>query len=383
MRFFLVGPGKVGISLSLLFAKAGHELVGCLCRSEEGCLKAREYLRREAAAGEVPDSLSRAELILIATSDSAIEEAAHRLRDSGLLRDGQAICHTSGVLGSEILRSILGSRVSSASLHPVQSIASVDAGLALLPGSFFTVEGDEQAVVMAEKLVADIGGTVHRIESGAKPLYHAALSLSSNFSVLLCWLAEKMLVRSGIEKEVSRGLVRELLAGTFSNLGELGAEAALTGPVLRGDDETVRAHIRALEKAFPAALGLYRSGTSLLLEISRMRREAPPEALDKIAKLVREEGAVMPDAEKVPEEDLEVVHKPKDELEGKILEAVLGGEGIPCALRSRQIPWMDDIMRLAEGFWGELLVPRSAAERARELIRSYLEGKGEQWQDSE
>lgn len=73
------------------------------------------------------------------------------------------------------------------------------------------------------------------------------------------------------------------------------------------------------------------------------------------------------------EKELEVVYRPKDELEGKILEGILMGEDIPCYLRSRQIPWMDDIMELVEGFWGEVLVPRYAAQRAKEIIHSYLE----------
>lgn len=380
MKFFLVGPGKVGISLSLLMRRAGHELTGCLGRSGEDSRRAREYLQVEASMGNVPEDLSRAEFVLIATSDSAVEEVARALRESGFVREGQVLCHTSGVLSSEVFRKIFGPPVASCSLHPVQSIASVESGVRLLPGSLFTVEGDERAVGAAESLVADIGGRAYRIDAGAKPLYHAALSIASNFMVLLDRLAEDMLIRSGLTKEVSRDLARKLLEGTFSNLREMGSENALTGPVLRGDRKTIEMHVRAIERLFPEALGLYLAGTSLLLGISRERREASPEALDEIADVVRDflrEGVTMND------EDLEMVYRPKDELEGKILEAVLGGEGIPCLLRSRQIPWMNDIMQLAEGFWGELLVPRSDAERAREAIRSYFEGESEPWQDSE
>jgi hypothetical protein len=75
------------------------------------------------------------------------------------------------------------------------------------------------------------------------------------------------------------------------------------------------------------------------------------------------------------DQELEVVYQPKDELQGRILESVLKGEDIPCYLRSRQIPWMDDIMELVEGFWGDLLVPQAEAERAKEVIEAYLEGE--------
>ena len=189
MKFFLVGPGKVGISLSLLLRRAGHELTGCLGRSREDIRRAREYLQTEASMGNVPEDLSRAEFVLIAASDSAVEEVARALRESGFVREGQILCHTSGVLSSEVFRKIFGSLTACCSLHPVQSIASVESGVRLLPGSLFTVEGDEGAVRAAESLVADIGGEACRIDAGAKPLYHAALSIASNFTVLLDRLA--------------------------------------------------------------------------------------------------------------------------------------------------------------------------------------------------
>lgn len=75
------------------------------------------------------------------------------------------------------------------------------------------------------------------------------------------------------------------------------------------------------------------------------------------------------------DKELEVVYQPKDELQGRILEGVLRGEDIPCYLRSRQIPWMDDIMELVEGFWGDLMVPRSEALKAKKIIMCYLEEK--------
>lgn len=374
MRFFLVGPGKVGISLSLLLRRAGHELTGCLGRSQGDALRAREHLQIEASTEEVPSDIARAELILIATPDSAVEEAARTLRDSGLVREDHVLCHTSGVLSSDVLRKIFGSAVAACSLHPVQSVASVESGVSLLPSSFFTLEGDAKAVAVAEQIVADIGGRTWRIESGMKPLYHAALSVASNFTVLMAWLAERMLVRAGFEKEISRDLTGTLIEGTVSNLENMGAERALTGPVLRGDRETIEEHLKALERDFPEAVGLYLAGTSLLLGISRERGEAPGASLDEIANIAGSRGRYNVNAD---DEDLEVVYRPKDELEAKILEAMLGGEGIPCLLRSRQIPWMDHIMQTAEGFWGELLVPRSVAEKAREAIRSYFKGESE------
>jgi hypothetical protein len=73
------------------------------------------------------------------------------------------------------------------------------------------------------------------------------------------------------------------------------------------------------------------------------------------------------------DDELELVYRPKDELQGKILEGVMKGEEIPCYLRSRQIPWMDDIMEFAEGYWGELFVPKEYVDRAKTIITTYLE----------
>ncbi len=289
MDFFLIGPGRVGISMATLMVKAGHDLAGCWSRSGKGAKRAKGHLGVLSWAGEenLPRVVGDVEFVLVAIAESALGEVCRLLARAGSVRDGQTLYHVSGVYPSTVLEeSAPGRDVHCGSIHPVQSVPSVRAGLELLPGSFFTIEGDSRAVDTARQLVEDMGGIPQRIEPGAKPLYHAGLSMSSNFLVMLAWLGTRLEQRAGVEHGPARDLVLSLMKGTLSNLQHMDLPAALTGPVLRGDRDTVRLHVEALAREFPEANEIYRACGTVLLDIARERGEAPAESLDRISELL-------------------------------------------------------------------------------------------------
>ena len=289
MNFFLVGPGRVGISFSTLLTKAGHNLIGCWSRSAEGCLRAEKHLPPPACSGEIPSEIGQADFFLLATAESARGEVGQLIGRSGFLRKGQILFHVIGVYPAGALDAAGEPGVHTGSLPPVQSVASIEAGLRLLPRSVFTVEGDELAVKTGRRLVEDIGGKAVHIDASSKPLYHTALSTASNFLVLLAWMSARMLHQSGMNEELSRELVLGIMKGTHSNLEEMDISNSLTGPVLRGDWDTVRLHIETMKKDFPEGLDLYRTGCRMLLEIAGKRNEAPKYKLERIALLLRDE----------------------------------------------------------------------------------------------
>lgn len=286
MKFFLVGPGKVGISCSSLLVKAGHELVGCFSRSKQGCRRLKEHLGSSACSLEVPDSISEVDFVLVTTPEPTLSEMGRMLARSGHLKPGQVIFHMSGVCTSRLLGEALGPEIFTGSIHPIQAVASIEAGVRLLQHSAFTIEGDEAAVEMGYRLVEDMGGKPYRLSPESKPLYHGALVAASNFMVLLGWISWKMLRAAGVDDIHSREFLMGIMKGTLLNLKEMGPEEALTGPVLRGDWQTIEKHIRALETDFPDGLNFYNTGSALLLEIARARGEAPVDGLDRIESLL-------------------------------------------------------------------------------------------------
>jgi predicted short-subunit dehydrogenase-like oxidoreductase (DUF2520 family) len=288
VKFFLVGPGKVGIALSALLVRSGHELAGCWSRSGEGCLRCEKHLGLSPSTGDMPRMIGEVDFILITASESALPELSRMIGRTGFLHEGQMLLHTSGLYPAAALEAASGPGIHLGSLHPAQSIPSVEAGLALLKRSLFTVEGDVKAVELGSRLVEDIGGRALPLEPAAKPLYHCSLATASNFLVLLAWLSGRMLVDAGIDEGSSRELVRTIMKGTQANLERMKFEDALTGPVLRGDWQTVKAHLDTLKSAFPEALPLYRAASRQLITISRERKQA----LDRIAGLIQEEKGV-------------------------------------------------------------------------------------------
>ncbi|MFQ6105067.1 MAG: Rossmann-like and DUF2520 domain-containing protein [Candidatus Glassbacteria bacterium] len=289
MKFFLVGPGRVGVSLSSLLVASGHELLGCWSRSPEGLERLKRHLDLLACTGEIPEIIGEADFILVTTSESALDEIAEKLTGSGLLREGQIIFHVSGAYPSSVLMRKESPMISTGSIHPIQSIPSVESGLKLLPHSAFTVEGDEKAVRLGKKLVEDIGARAFHVASTSRPLYHCALSMASNLMVLIAWLSFRMMLQAGIEYELARDFVLSIMEGTLSNLKQMELEGALTGPVVRGDWQTVQKHLKTLEAGFPEVSDLYRVANALLVEIAKKRGEAPEEGLRKIEDLFRGE----------------------------------------------------------------------------------------------
>jgi predicted short-subunit dehydrogenase-like oxidoreductase (DUF2520 family) len=149
LNFYLVGPGKIGISCSVLLVDSGHGLTGCFSRSEDGCRRLEEHLGSQVCTTLVTDSMAGADFVLVATPDSVLPEMGRTLAHSGFLRPGQVVFHLSGLFKADILRESLAPEIHCGSIHPVQAVASIQSGIRLLRKSDFTVEGDEKAVEMA------------------------------------------------------------------------------------------------------------------------------------------------------------------------------------------------------------------------------------------
>jgi predicted short-subunit dehydrogenase-like oxidoreductase (DUF2520 family) len=144
-----------------------------------------------------------------------------------------------------------------ATLHPLQSFASVDQAVSLMPGSFCTIEGDEDALPAVRGVVEDLGGILLEITAEKKTLYHAAAVAASNYLVTLIHLALELDRAAGLDGDRSLNALLPLIKGTLDNIDKKGIPDALTGPIARGDVATVSAHLKAMKKDAPGLLPLY------------------------------------------------------------------------------------------------------------------------------
>jgi predicted short-subunit dehydrogenase-like oxidoreductase (DUF2520 family) len=242
--------------------------------------------------GEIPRSIER---VLVAVSDEAIPTVAGQLLSAGLR--GASVLHTSGAAGPDALSGLRAQENAVGVLHPLQTVPSAAAGVASLPGSAFAFAGDPAACAWAGELVNSLGGRPLAIESGAWHLYHAAAVIASNYQVTLTDAALELMERAGVSRAESLGALAPLVLSAASNTIDLGPEAALTGPVRRGDVQTVRQHLLALRSGSPLLLTLYSTAGVYCVELAK-RAGLPHEKALQLLELFRTEGACAETAEK-------------------------------------------------------------------------------------
>jgi len=217
---------------------------------------------------EPPPWIAQLTVIILAVPDDAIRPLAGVLADAGTIGSQQVVLHLSGVHGQEALGPLVGSRAALGSLHPLQTISDPERAAERLKGAWAAVEGMPRAVEAAERLAQDVGLRPFRIASQAKPMYHAGAVFASNYLVVVEAVAQRLLRHAGLTDAEAWQALRPLVEGTLENLARLGPLGALTGPVARGDEATVRRHVEALTQDDAA---LYRVLGRAALELAQKR----------------------------------------------------------------------------------------------------------------
>ncbi|MGI5911246.1 MAG: Rossmann-like and DUF2520 domain-containing protein [Syntrophomonadaceae bacterium] len=256
MKLGIIGAGVVGTAIGVVLNDKGYEITGVYDINPES---SKELAKRVGCISyPSPQEVSRsADIIFITTSDSAIEDVVNRMADHDAFRAGQVIVHMSGAQSSEVLDRAKSFGALVLSVHPLQSFASVERAVAILPGSIFSIEGDQEAYDIAVGIVETLGGEYFFIDREAKPLYHAGACVVSNYLVTLIDLGIKLLESTGIPRHKALRALLPLITGTMNNVQKIGIPGALTGPIARGDLSTVIKHLDCLEEVTPEFLKLY------------------------------------------------------------------------------------------------------------------------------
>jgi predicted short-subunit dehydrogenase-like oxidoreductase (DUF2520 family) len=237
-RFALVGPGRAGTAVSLALLARGWTATAVAGRTRGAESTRRAAVALGTTAVPVADAGRSADLVVVATPDGEIAAVAHEVAPS--LRAGALVVHLSGARTLHEFDDLLLARpdVAVGSLHPLQSLPSGEIGCARLPGSWCAVDGP----AAVERLACTLGMRPFRIGAANRVRYHATACVASNHLVALLGQVERLAADAGVPFDALLPLVRS----TLDNVTELGAAGALTGPVARGDAETVAAHLDAL-----------------------------------------------------------------------------------------------------------------------------------------
>ena len=249
----VVGVGRVGSALGAALARAGHEVVAASGVSERSRRQAAERLP-QAEILPTDETVAVADLVLLAVPDDVLRPLVAGLADTGAWRGGQLAAHTSGSHGIGVLDPAAARGVLALALHPVMTFTGRPEDVDRLDGATFGVTALDEVRPVAESLVVEMGGEPVWVPESARPLYHAALSVASNHLVTL--VNDSLSLLSGVGVAEPARLVAPLLSASLDNVLRLG-DAALTGPVSRGDTTTVRRHVDTLAASAPDVLPAY------------------------------------------------------------------------------------------------------------------------------
>jgi predicted short-subunit dehydrogenase-like oxidoreductase (DUF2520 family) len=254
----LIGAGRLGRVLGRLFAASGGFVVqDVLTRSNGSALDAVGFIGAGRAVGSLAQ-LRRADAVMLAVGDDQVESACAALAAAGDV-DGVLVFHCSGALASKALQAAADKGALTASVHPVRSFADPERVANDFAGTWCGVEGDARALALLAPALDAIGARAVPIDANAKTVYHAASVFASNYLVTVLDTALRAYQAAGIPEEVARELARPLALETLDNVFRLGASAALSGPIARGDFATVARQQAALDSWDGPAGQLYRA----------------------------------------------------------------------------------------------------------------------------
>jgi predicted short-subunit dehydrogenase-like oxidoreductase (DUF2520 family) len=257
-RVAIVGAGTLGTALARALQRAGYVIDVVIARARGESLKKAQRLAKQVGARASTDlSAVRAELIWFCVPDAAIARAARSLAEKAEWK-GRVALHSSGALTSDELAALRSRGAEVASVHPLMTfVRGSGASLAgVLAGVPFALEGDPAAVRVARRVVQDVGGQAYSIRKKDKAAYHAWGTFASPLFTALLVTTEQVAALAGVNRKAAKQRMIPILLQTLANYAAFGAAGAFSGPLVRGDVDTVKRHLRVLRKT-PAASEVY------------------------------------------------------------------------------------------------------------------------------
>jgi predicted short-subunit dehydrogenase-like oxidoreductase (DUF2520 family) len=250
-----IGAGRAGSALATALHDAGHTIAAVHSRTQAHAAALAEATCAVVTASAAA-AMRLADITFATVPDAEIGRVAATIAASGETFPGRALVHCSATQGPDALAAVRSTGAAYGAFHPLQALAGARSA-PLLRGSSFAVEADEPLRRALEGLVVDLGGHVLDLPASGRALYHAAAVLAGNAPLALLARATVLLEEAGIARDDAHRALAALLSGAASNAAAGGAAAALTGPVVRGDADTVARHLDVLS-ADPNTRELYR-----------------------------------------------------------------------------------------------------------------------------
>jgi predicted short-subunit dehydrogenase-like oxidoreductase (DUF2520 family) len=253
VRVGVIGAGRVGAVLAAALRARGHVIVSVAGESDASTRRAADLLPGVPMAK--PTAVARdCDVLLLTVPDDMLDNVVTQLSASGAIHEGQLVVHTSGSHGLRVLEPATRVGARPVALHPAMTFSGTAIDLDRLADCVFGVTAGPDERVWAAGVVAELGGTVMWVPEELRGLYHAGLAHGANHLVTLVTQAMELLGAAGAADPAA--ILRPLLQAALDNALAEG-DSALTGPIVRGDVNTVRAHLAEVARTAPDTLPSY------------------------------------------------------------------------------------------------------------------------------
>lgn len=266
MRIGIIGAGKVGTTLGKYLSIHGKNVTGFYSRTHESADEAATFAETETYSS-LCKLVEKSDVIFITTPDGVIHQVWGDLLHQDI--SNHIICHFSGSLSSHVFSGREEAGASGISMHPMYAFSDKFHSYEQFHTAYLTLEGDPEAVAVMKPMWEAIGHHVLTLKAEDKIKYHAAAAMASNEMLGLMQASLDILSECGFSEKDSMALLTPLVQGNIASMLEKGCVNALTGPVERGDAQTVRKHLQALEGS--KAGKIYQSLGSTMVELAKRR----------------------------------------------------------------------------------------------------------------
>ena len=266
MRIGIIGAGKVGTTLGKYLSIHGKNVTGFYSRTHESADEAATFAETETYSS-LCKLVEKSDVIFITTPDGVIHQVWGDLLHQDI--SNRIICHFSGSLSSHVFSGREEAGASGISMHPMYAFSDKFHSYEQFHTAYLTLEGDPEAVAVMKPMWEAIGHHVLTLKAEDKIKYHAAAAMASNEMLGLMQASLDSLSECGFSEKDSMALLTPLVQGNIASMLEKGCVNALTGPVERGDAQTVRKHLQALEGS--KAGKIYQSLGSTMVELAKRR----------------------------------------------------------------------------------------------------------------
>jgi predicted short-subunit dehydrogenase-like oxidoreductase (DUF2520 family) len=288
VKIGIIGAGKVGISIGFVLKQKGMKVEAVSDLFEGPLSVARKYLGEGVHyTFDSAEVVAASDVIVIATQDRVIRDVAAAIAEKAKSLEGKLFFHTSGAHPASLLEPLGTKGARLGALHPLQTFPDIDSAIKVLPGTYIFIEGEENSIDTLRTIGRALGFDVVRIEGEHKVLYHLSAVFVCNLLCALLYAGEEIMDKIGIEFKPFLPIIK----ATLANIESKGPLMSLTGPIIRGDVETVLSHLEAM-KDMELYAKAYRALSLVALQMAKERKALDEDAIEGLKQVLEERSLV-------------------------------------------------------------------------------------------